>query len=343
MTQLLRDYLPALKYGAKVLSSEVLSGLNDFANVFYVDGNNGSDSNNGTRPDLAFATIQAAITAASSDDTIYVRAKSMAATDTDPNSYTENLVIPAGKSRLRILGLGHGPVQGGVPQVKVGTTTTQALLTVRSPGVLIAGLGFNGAGATGGGILLDDDGGATKTAFGTSILDCHFKNCVGTTATNAATGGAIQWPAAGNAWQIKIAGNRFYKNVGDIVMKGTGSSVPQDVVIENNIFSGPAASVDCNIYTGGDGINGLIIRDNYFTADPAIGSASNGNFLMLTGSVGILANNFFACITEEADTEITFGATGVNKVPTTVFMASNFGEWGTAGTPGVGSGEIFRT
>jgi hypothetical protein len=194
------------------------------------------------------------------------------------------------------------------------------------------------------GILLDDDNGSTKTAFGTTIEDCHFKNCAGSTAsTNAATGGAINWSAAGNAWQCRIAHNRFYKNVGDITVIGTSTSVPQDIIIEDNVFSGPAANVDNNIYTGGSGVNGIIIRDNYFTADPAIGSATNGNFLHLTGSVGLLANNFFACITEEADTEITFGAAGVNLVPTTVFMAANYGEWGTAGAPGVGSGEIFRT
>ena len=139
-----------------------------------------------------------------------------------------------------------------------------------------------------------------------------------------------------------IGGNRFYKNVGDFVLLDTSTSVPQDVVIEDNIFSGPTASVDCNIYTGGSGVNGLIINNNVFQADPNI-SGTNNNFLMLTGSVGILSNNTFAASTAEGGTQITFGATADNKVPTTMFMAHNFGEFSTGVGAGLVSGEIFRT
>ncbi len=209
--------------------------------------------------------------------------------------------------------------RGGVPQIKIGAGST-AMLTVRSPGCLIANLGFNGASSTGGGILLDDDG-STKTAFGTTIVNCHFKNCVGTTATNAATGGAIMWSAEGNAWQVLIKGNRFYKNVGDVVLLGTSGSLPQDVVIEDNVFSGPAASVDCNLYlAGGSGMNGVIIRNNDFTCFPAIGSGTNATPAVLTGCVGQMSGNRFAC------TGKTFGAAGNVVVPTTVFMTGNWQE-----------------
>ena len=44
------------------------------------------------------------------------------------------------------------------------------------------------------------------------------------------------WSSDGGAWQVRIAGNVFYKNVGDVILKGTSVSVPQDVIIENNIF-----------------------------------------------------------------------------------------------------------
>ena len=311
----------------------------DFSNAFPVDGDGVL---------RVHSTIQAAIDAAaveadpSAGHVILVKPSEMAAGATDPTSFGETLIIAAAQANLSIVGMTEGNAQGRLPQVKKGSGST-ALLTIRAPGCLIKNMGFNGAGSTGGGILLDDDA-STKSAFGTVIEDCHFKNCKGSTATNAATGGAIQWAATGGAWQVVIRRNRFYKNVGDIVLLGTSSSVPQDVVIEDNIFSGPAASVDCNLYLrGGSGMNGVIIRNNCFTALPAIGSGTNAQFLALTGCVGMLADNTFAVQTAEGGSERTFGAAGNELVPTTVFMARNYGEFATGVGAGLISGEIFRT
>jgi hypothetical protein len=309
----------------------------------YVDKSNGADGNTGLDWANAFATTQAAITASSQGDTVVIAPVEVAAGDTDPGSYSENLIIAPAQAFLTLIGVPRGRAQGGLPQLKVGATTTAALLTIRAPGCTIRNLGFNGSGGTGGGILLDEAT-ATGQAWGTAIENCHFKNCVGTTATNAATGGAIQWSASGGAWQVLIKGNRFYKNVGDVVLKGTSSSVPQDVVIEDNIFSGPAANVDCNLYlAGGSGMNGVVIRNNCFTAVPAIGSGTNAQFLALTGCVGILADNTFAASVAEGGSERTFGAAGNELVPTTVFMARNYGEFATGVGAGLVSGEIFRT
>jgi len=293
--------------------------------VYFVDGTSGSDNNSGLETwGNAKATIQAAITAASAGDTIYIAPKLMAAGATDPNSYAEVLTIAAAKSSLSLIGISRGRTQGGLPQIKKGSGAV-ALLTVQAPGCRIANLCFNGGSSTGGGILLDDDG-STKSAFATAIENCYFKNCVGSTATDARTGGAIQWAATGGAWQVLIKGNRFYKNVGDIVLLGTSGSVPQDVVIEDNIFSGPAASVDCNLYlAGGSGMDGVIIRNNEFTAFPAIGSGSVKLFVDLTGCIGQISGNRFA------DTGTTTGY-GVSKakadIPVTVMMPFNYSEGG---------------
>ena len=311
---------------------------------WFVDGDKAA-SGAGRRWEDAYKTIQEAVTAASAGDVIYVAAKTITALATDPVSYAETVIIPNAASNLSIIGVSRGRTQGGLPQVKIGSGST-AMLTVRAPGCLIANIGINGVDSTGGGILLDDDGGTSKVAFGTSIVGCHFKNCVGSTATNAATGGAIMWSSSGGAWQTLISGNRFYKNVGDIVMKGTSVSVPQDVVVEDNIFSGPAASVDCNLYVAADGISGLIVKDNVFTGKPAITSGTNAKYMVLgTGTVGMLANNYFASITGEAETDVTFGAAGAGAtIPTTVFISGNYGETGYANTnAGEQTSDIFRT
>ena len=331
-----RQFIPALKFGHRIYPEDLAVG-NPWAEFWYVDEDNGSDtSNNGSSVDKAVATLTQGIANAGRGDIILVRARAMGTGATDPVSYTENAVIPADKDCLSIIGVDTGRTQGGLPQIKVGTTTTQAIITVRAPGCYIANLGINGSGATGGGILLDDDA-STKTAFGTTIENCHFKICVGTTATDSRTGGAIQWSNQGNAWQVLIRGNTFYKNVGDIVSLGTAGSVPQDVTIEDNDFkSSFASTTDCNLFltAQGGGMRGLTIRRNTFGALPALSTGSVLRYMDLTGCYGSLADNTFNCATQGAGL-LTFKAAGTGaNVPTTVFISGNTGEADTEGDTG---------
>jgi hypothetical protein len=306
-------------------------GADPFGNVWYVDGDNGSDGNLGDSPSNAKKTIQAMVTAASGGDTVIIKTLATAAGATDPSNYAETIIIPATHDRLTLMGATPNRTQMGVPQIKKGSGST-ALLTVRAPGCRILNLGFNGIDSTGGGILLDDDS-STKSACGTEIANCHFKNCVGSTATDSRTGGAIMWSATGCAWQVWIHDNRFYKNVGDVVLKGTSTSVPQDVIIENNVFSGPAASVDCNLYlAGGSGMNGVIIKNNTFGQLPAIGSGSVKRYIDATGCVGMLVGNTFGAQSSDAGgTTLTWLAAGTAAmIPTTMHVAGNWGQSITA-------------
>ncbi len=314
------NWIPAFKYGHKLYPENMVdAGVPvESGKVLFVDGDKSTGGAGRTWED-AYATIQAAVTAASAGDVIYVANKTTTALATDPVSYAETIIIPNATANLSIIGISRGRTQGGLPQIKIGAGST-AMLTVRAPGCFIANLGFNGGSSTGGGILLDDDGGTSKVAFGTTIVGCHFKNCV-VTANDGTSGGAIYTTSSGNAWQTYIGGNRFYKNEADIVVVGTGGSVPQDWVIEDNVFGGPAASVDVNIYTGGSGVNGLIINNNIFTALPALSAGTVKRFVSLTGSVGILSNNSFA------GNDATFKVAGSGGiVPATMFMAGNFQE-----------------
>jgi len=311
-------YGNAYQWGGYPLPTAPIPRYNGRA--WFVDGTNGLDGNSGRSPKNAFASIGQAVednADLQEGDVIYVFPHVMAATDTDPGSYAETFIIDT--PQIALVGIGAGPVQGGIPQVKIGSGTT-AMCTIRAPGVTIMGIGFNGASATtntGGGIKIDDDSGSTKSVFGTVIRGCHFKNC-NCHATNGALGGAIYWGSNGGGWQTLIEGNRFYKNVADIVMTGTGLSVPQDVVIRENIFSGPAANVDVNIYVAADGINGLIIDRNIFQCTPNISSGSNATILKLTSCVGVLSNNSFGSSSE------AFGAAQANVVPTTMMICGNY-------------------
>lgn len=300
----------------------------------YVDGTNGADGNHGKNWDYPFATIQAAVTASSAGGTVVIAPKFITDATGDPASfagtnsnYAETIIIPLAKRNLSLVGISTGRTQYGLPEIKMGSAST-ALITVRAPGCYIANLGINGASATGGGILLDDDY-LTKSAFATTIENCHFKNCKGSSATNAATGGAIQWTSQGNAWQVLVRGCRFYKNVGDIVMKGTLNTVPQDVVIEDCVFSGPGSAVDCNIYVAADGINGIVVRDCEFQQKPAVGGGPNAKYIvMAVGTVGTISGCTFGCQTSHTGgTKITFksGGTG-GDFPATVHIMDSFGQ-----------------
>lgn len=296
------------------------------AKTIYVDADQGSDNNSGTSVTRAKATIQSGVTAAGGWGTVYVFAKNMAAGATDPGSYAETVIIPATHEGLSIVGVsGWNKTQGGLPQLKKGSGST-AHITVRAPGCTIMNIGINGVSATGGGILLDDDG-STKTAFGTMIKNCHFKNCVGSTATDSRTGGAIMWAATGGAWQVSIVGNQFYKNVGDVVLLGTSSSVPQDVLIAENDFLGLATSVDCHLYlAGGSGMASVLVRNNYF-ADvlPALGSGSVTRYVDMTGCTGMFADNYVG----GSYTTTGFGAAkAAAKIPTTVGITHNYSDAG---------------
>ena len=325
-----------------------LDGYPSFGNVLLVDGDSGSD----TDERLPYLTIQAAVTAASQGDTIYVKALEgdSASGDTDPDSYTENITIPAGKDGLSIVGVSRGLAQGGQPQIKVGTTTTSPIITVEAFGVMLAGLTINGAGATGGGVKIvsDDTVGATKDAGGLVVQGCHFKNCKSSAA--AATGGAIYWSTDGGAWYVSIYGNEFIDCRAGICMLGSGISVPRHVKIVGNRFGSSAnTTVDADIYVAGSGIVDLFIDGNVFATVDAPAHASSpdaARYIQLAaGTSGLISNNVFACLTgPTGNTELTFGAAGTAAiVPTTVRFAQNYGEANVAGIGVEESGVVVRT
>jgi len=324
-----------VSFAKRATFEQGIDGIDGEGDTWYVDGSNGAAGSDGRSWNTALNTIQAAVTLAGPGDTIFITAKDITDFTGDPTSYEENIIIPPATSSLSLIGVSRGRTQGGLPQLKDGTETTAAILIIRSPGCLIMNLGFDGSGNTGGGILLDDDA-STKNASGTSIIGCHIKNCVGSTATSAITGGGIMWGASGHAWQVYIGGNRFYRNVGDIVVKGSSSMRPQDCVIENNIFSSPGSVCDCNLFLKGtgSGVEGFVIRNNVFPSVPSVGG-TNDVFIDATGSLNsILTGNVFG-----TSTTLTFGAAGSGAlIPTTMLMTGNYRET----TTGV-NGEVFRT
>jgi len=333
----------ALQNGPGVLTSGTLAALkanfgdlyaqygvaagNPFSTDLFVDGDNGSDTNDGLTPSNAKASIQAAINAAGQGDRIFIKPLEgdSASGDTDPDSYAETLTI-TGKDGLQIIGCGRGCTHGGQPQIKPGSGST-AICTINSFGVGLFGLTFNGYGTTGGGVLLVYNG-STYDAGGAVISNCYFKNNQGSAA--AATGGAITWSANGGCWHAKIINCDFYDNRAGVVVMGTNLSIPRGIEILGCRFNAAVkTTTDADIYTGGSGVVGMIVdRCVFGTVDvPAYATSPDAaRYMELLGS-GVISNCSFACISDAAGAEVTFGAAGTAATfPTTFRMAGCFGE-----------------
>lgn len=336
-----RDYNPALKFGNKIYPEDLAIG-DPWANYFYVDGDNGSDTaNNGSAVDKPTATIQQAVDNAAAGDVIYVRPKAPGIWD--PVAYAEAVTIPYTKPHLSIIGSTASKAFGALPLINTGDTN--ASITVRAPGCRISGLSMANSGSTsGGGVLLDDDA-STKAAYGTTVDNCYLYECPHAGAVTG--GGGVYWSAQGNAWQIRIIDNRFVNCGAGVSLLNTTGSRPTDVVIQGNSFSSWANTyVDCDIYLkGGSGVQALLIDNNNFgTVDGCNAAFAEDHYMNLTGCEGLVSNNTFAAKSGSEDTPLSWGAsthTGA-IVPATVRMAGNHGE-GAVGSKGNATGLIFRT
>ena len=164
-----------------------------FGTEWFVDGDNGSDGFSGKSPDAAFATIQAGINAAGSQDTVHIAALAPDADASEPGTYEEDLTIAYAKHGLRLIGA--GPNNGvGTPFFgpKIKNATATALLTVNASGVHIEGLQFNCTRNSGTyGILLSGHAGYTTLAgsVGATIHNCYFKNASATYGAISIEGG----------------------------------------------------------------------------------------------------------------------------------------------------------
>ncbi len=122
----LRDFIPGLRYGAQLLPSEIVGGgLTVFGDAWYVDPTNGSDSDVGTSPDHAFATVQEAIDAATTNnnDVIFLTAYAV---------HPVTAMLNITKNRLHFVGcdVRSGFGMGARTRVQMGVTTAATDISV---------------------------------------------------------------------------------------------------------------------------------------------------------------------------------------------------------------------
>jgi hypothetical protein len=267
-----------------------------WATHYFVDGVNGSDSNVGTEPSRAFATIQKAVNTATGGDVIYIRPKGYTM-GTGFARYTEDVVVAntsaasasaapqAGKS---IIGVTPNSVASDFLGVrwKFATNTN---LNVEAPGTHIENIGFFCEGATYG-VYFEGDG-ATYTKAGhtgSSLYNCAIKGEGGVFAN-----GSDSLQIINCQFQAKYDGNTC-----GMIMTLDGTNVNRRPVLRGcHFLGGNGTAMDSApiIWTGA--VENGLIADNYFD----LGTTVQIN-IATSGSSGLIVNNFFA----EADLSTTF-------------------------------------
>ena len=268
---------------------------NPWSTHYFVDGDEGSDSNRGKTTESAFKTIQQAVTASTGGDVIYIRPKTYTM-GTGFARYTEDVVVAntsaasastapqAGKS---IIGITPRTVASDFMGVrwKFATATN---LNVEAPATHIENIGFFCEAATYG-IYFEGDG-ATYTKAGhtgSSLYNCAIKGAGGVFAN-----GSDSLQIINCQFQATFDGT-----VCGMIITLDGTNVVRRPVVRGCHFlggNGTAMDAAPIIWTGG--VENGLIADNYFDTGTSV------QINIATASTGLIANNYFA----EADLSTTF-------------------------------------
>jgi len=310
------------QYGGVPVGMGRLSEIFNAGNIWFVDYDNGSSANEGTRPNWAFDIPSTAVSAASKEGIIYIRPRtSLTCADV---YYSDNITVPVTKPHLQFIGCGAGTIPGyrSSAQLRVSTTTSP-LFTIHASGVVIENLHLNTTDATtGAGLVVEAN--RTSTYPGAVSLQMRNNRILARTTDNT----AIQM---GSCQYSIIEDNLFLDCPRAIHLEATYGS-PQSNIVRRNIFSGLASVRDCDIFVTMTDINsrGHVIAHNIFADDkPASASARYQVFIDFSSpstnsSTGIICGNYFASDNTGHGTD-GFGPTGSEaNIPASWLVVGNF-------------------
>lgn len=170
MSKKLSEYVPALRYGAKIYPEDIagMIGLPHVGSIFYVDANSGADTNSGLTQGDALATVAAAyakMTSGNHDVTVIAPSGGTGRT-------ADNTAITWGKRFAHLVGSSAPTAQ----DTRAGISfATGGSITFSENGCLVKNITFNGT--------ADINVPVTVTGSYNSFLGCDFKGSL-----NATTG-----------------------------------------------------------------------------------------------------------------------------------------------------------
>lgn len=272
---------------------------------WFVDATNGVDTHDGKTPGTAKATIQAAVTAASGGDVIYIRPQTFD-DDYGFNRYTEDVTVTSGISsgtfgnaNMSIIGVSGPGATGDFLGVR-WRHNSATNLTNDAPALHVENIGFFSEGATYGVHLVHDGATGTKQGSqGTSFYNCAFK------------GKGIYVLSGGDGLTIDRC--RFQCSYTGVVAQlnySASANTGRRLTVRNcEWLDGNATAPNGPCITIAPPLSEFIIRDCYFPQIPT------GNVYIATAGAnyGLIANCYFNHDDLDTDADITLG-TGVKVV-----------------------------
>jgi len=184
------------EYGGAPVSGGRFSS--PWATHYFVDYDNGADSNDGRSPDGAMKTIQAAVTATGRGDVIYIRPRKYTSDGSDVERYIEAVTVPYATADLSMIGVSNtyqgNPNYGAKLQY---TETSGTALTVNAPAFHIENMCVRAEGAD---YAIDF---VSNSDYSTAAGSC------GPTMYNVVIRGSLYGVRLSGGYAANIVGSRF--------------------------------------------------------------------------------------------------------------------------------------
>ena len=272
--------------------------------VWFVDDDGGSDTNDGKSPTKALKLIQTAVTRASYHDTIFLKPREIdETTHSDHGYYTGTVLIPTAKTGLAIIGTGRGIGIGSAVQCMIEPAAgyTGGTITVQSPAVSIENVGVKAILGGTGAIYASV---STAQAYGLTVSNCFFKDYLGATSSV----GSIHLVTT--HWTT--IQHCYFKEAGVAIHHNSAVAEVRYPIIRDCDFVGLPATWGQDIRLGA--MDGLLIDNCRFNhAQPTAGARKVYIDCLDATATGMISNCTFAVDSAEITTLCNLGGTILNS------------------------------
>jgi hypothetical protein len=284
-----------------------------WATHWFVDFDNGTASGDGRRPDKAYKTIQAAVTAASGGDVIYIAPRAYQLGQ-GFRRYVEDITVTQGgtagsgqvatNANISIIGV----TQRQYPSDMVGVRTKYSTAghggwNIEAPGTHLESIGHFAEDATTYAIFFESDGATRSKGFdGVSMYNVMVK------------GKEVRFSGGGG--DMSIINCKFqakYDGTGTPLLNliGSAGAVNRLSVIGCDFIGGNANNYATAPVTGAAPVTSFVMRDCHFSQDP-----DSGDFINFAGTTnsGVVSNCFFGSESLAAKLgTLTSGSSGIHS------------------------------
>jgi hypothetical protein len=183
----LRDYIPALKMGAKIQPQDIagMLGLPYVGNVYYVDGYGGADTHSGLTQDDAFKTVSAAFAATTNYNHDVIVIAPSGAGSGEPYAITETAAIAWNKSLTHLIGNVAPSMLSPRAKIYTATAALSPFVTISGQGCIFKNVMFYSSATTN---YINVRVSGNRNYF----ENVHFAGLMNATAGDNATGSSLE-------------------------------------------------------------------------------------------------------------------------------------------------------